>query len=173
MWLYFLAQSFLTFATPWTVAIRATLSLGLYGQEHWSVLPFPSPGDLRHRDQAGVFCNSCTADGFFTTEPPEKKWSEVKVASLKSRIQLFATPWTVHGILQARILEWVDFPFTWASSQTRNWTQVSLFEGRFFTSWATSHLGSQFIIWEIHKWLTKTFIYFLPTSSYYSGLTEC
>ena len=28
-----------------------------------------------------------------------------------SHVQLFATPWTVHGILQARILEWVAFPF--------------------------------------------------------------
>ena len=29
-----------------------------------------------------------------------------------SRVQLFATPWTVRGILQARILEWVAFPFS-------------------------------------------------------------
>ena len=32
-----------------------------------------------------------------------------------SRVQLFATPWT-HGILQARILEWVAFPFSRGSS---------------------------------------------------------
>ena len=41
--------------------------------------------------------------------------------------------YTVHGILQARILEWVAFPFSRGSSQPRDWTQVS----RFFTSWAT------------------------------------
>ena len=34
-----------------------------------------------------------------------------------SRVQLFVTPWTVHGILQARILEWVTFPFFRESSQ--------------------------------------------------------
>ena len=34
------------FATPWTVAHQATLSLGLSRQESWSGLPFPSPGDL-------------------------------------------------------------------------------------------------------------------------------
>ena len=44
---------------------------------------------------------------------------------------------TVHEILQARILEWVTFPFSRGSSQPRDQTQVSLITGRFFTSWAT------------------------------------
>ena len=43
----------------------------------------------------------------------------------------------VHGILQARRLEWVAFPFSRGSSQPRDWTQVSRIAGRFFTSWAT------------------------------------
>ena len=49
------------------------------------------------------------------------------------------TPWTytVNGILQARILEWVAIPFSRGSSQPRDWTQVSHIAGRFFTSWAT------------------------------------
>ena len=58
--------------------------------------------------------------------------SEVKVA------QLCPTLWdpmdTVHGILQARILEWVAFPFSRGSSQPRDRTQVSHIAGRFFTS---------------------------------------
>ena len=37
-----------------------------------------------------------------------KKWIEVKWEAL-SRVWLFAAPWTVHGILQARTLEWVAF----------------------------------------------------------------
>ena len=45
--------------------------------------------------------------------------------------------YTVHGILQARILEWVAFPFSRGSSQSRGQTQVSHIAGRFFTSWAT------------------------------------
>ena len=45
--------------------------------------------------------------------------------------------YTAHGILQARILEWVAFPFTKGSSKPRDWTQVSDFAGGFFTSWAT------------------------------------
>ena len=40
----------------------------------------------------------------------------------------------VHGILQAKILEWVVFPFSRVSSQPRNRTQVSGIAGRFFTS---------------------------------------
>ena len=34
------------FATLWTVARRAPLSIGFSRQEYWSGLPFPSPGDL-------------------------------------------------------------------------------------------------------------------------------
>ena len=34
------------FATPWTVAHQAPPSMGFSRQEHWSGLPFPSPGDL-------------------------------------------------------------------------------------------------------------------------------
>ena len=44
---------------------------------------------------------------------------------------------TVHGILQARILEWVAFPFSRGSFQPRDRTQFSRIAGRFFTSWAT------------------------------------
>ena len=34
------------FATPWTVDFQPPLSMGFSRQEHWSGLPFPSPGDL-------------------------------------------------------------------------------------------------------------------------------
>ena len=40
---------------------------------------------------------------------------------------------SVHGILQARILEWVAIPFSRGSSSSRDWTQVSCIAGRFFT----------------------------------------
>ena len=42
--------------------------------------------------------------------------------------------YTVHGILQARIQEWVAVPLSWGSSQPRNETQVSRVVGGFFTS---------------------------------------
>ena len=59
-----------------------------------------------------------------------RKWK------LLSRVQLFATP-VVHGILQARILEWVAFALSRGSSQPRDQTQVSCIAGRFFITWAT------------------------------------
>ena len=40
----------------------------------------------------------------------------------------------VHGLLQARILEWVAIPVSGGSSQSRDRTQVSLTAGGFFTS---------------------------------------
>ena len=40
----------------------------------------------------------------------------------------------VHGILQARISEWLDFPFSRGSSQPRDRTLVSCTAGRFFTN---------------------------------------
>ena len=63
----------------------------------------------------------------------ERKWKSL------SRVWLFATPWTnytVHGILQARILEWVAYPISSGSSWSRNQTRVSCIAGGFFTNWA-------------------------------------
>ena len=44
---------------------------------------------------------------------------------------------SVHGILLARILEWVAISFSRASSQPKDWTQVSHISGKSFTVWAT------------------------------------
>ena len=49
--------------------------------------------------------------------------------------------YTVHGILQARILECVAFPFSRGSSQPRDKTQVPHIPGGFFTSGATSEVA--------------------------------
>ena len=49
----------------------------------------------------------------------------------------------VHGILQARILEWVFLPFSRGASQTRDRTQVFHSAGGFFTSWVTREAGSE------------------------------
>ena len=63
----------------------------------------------------------------------------VKWKSL-SRIQLFATPWInyiVRGVLQARILEFVAFPFSRGSFQPTDRTQVSHISGGFLTNGTT------------------------------------
>ena len=59
--------------------------------------------------------------------------------------------YTVHGILQARILEWVAFPFSRRSSQPRNRTQVSHIAGGFF--YQLSHKGSPRIL----EWVAYPF----------------
>ena len=48
---------------------------------------------------------------------------------------------SVHGILQARILEWAAILFSRGSSQPRDQTWVSSIAGRFFTIWATWDAG--------------------------------
>ena len=45
---------------------------------------------------------------------------------------------SVHGILQARILEWIAISFSRGSSWSRNWTLVSCIAGRFSTDGARS-----------------------------------
>ena len=60
--------------------------------------------------------------------------------------------YTVHGVFQARVLEWVAFPFSRGSSQPRDWTQVSCIAGRFFTSWATRealNMLTCFTMWDL------------------------
>ena len=69
---------------------------------------------------------------------------------------IFCNPmdYTVHWILQARILEWVAFPFSRGSSQPRDRTQVSHIAGGFFTSWVTREaLGRIKRLWNRKKQL--------------------
>ena len=73
---------------------------------------------------------------------------------------------TLHGILQARLLEWVAIPFSRGSSQRRDWTYVSHTTGRFFariweaqklhphlqlTKWQDMHGGSYLIQMASHE----------------------
>ena len=66
-------------------------------------------------------------------------WSEVKVSQLCSAL-CDSMDYNVHGILQARILEWVAFLFSRGSSQPRDWTEASRIAGGFFTSWTTREI---------------------------------
>ena len=59
-----------TFVTPWAVPCQAPLSMGFSRQEHWSGLPFPSPGDLPN---PGIEPRSPALQAdFLPSEPPEK-----------------------------------------------------------------------------------------------------
>ena len=68
---------------------------------------------------------------------PTSKHIAVKVKVTQSYPTLCdPVDYTVHGILQARILERVAFPFSRASSQPRDRAQVSHIAGSVFASWA-------------------------------------
>ena len=61
------------FATPWTVACRALLSIEFSRHEYWNCLLFPTPGNLPNpkiKPTSPVFL--ALAGGFFTTVPPGK-----------------------------------------------------------------------------------------------------
>ena len=61
------------FATPWTTAHQAPLSIKVSRQEYWSGLLFPPPGDLSDPGIKSVSLESLALGGrFFTTEPPGK-----------------------------------------------------------------------------------------------------
>ena len=99
----------------------------------------PSPGDL---PDPGIESRSpaLQADSL-PTEPPGK-WLPTLVNVCISRSVMLTlhdstdcgpTGFSAHGILQARILEWVAVPFSRGSSQPRDQTLVSSIAGRFFT----------------------------------------
>ena len=131
------------FATPWTVARQAPLSMGFSREEYWSGLPCPPPGDL---PDPGIEPKSLMspplAGGFLTTSATWEAQRENKVKVLV--VQLCPTLWdpmdcsppgsSVHGLLQARTLEWFAMPSSRGSSRPRDQTQVSHIAGRFFTS---------------------------------------
>ena len=50
---------------------------------------------------------------------------------------------SVHGILQARILEWIAIPISRGSSKPRDWTLVSCITSRVFTIWVTGKSWSE------------------------------
>ena len=66
------------------------------------------------------------------------------IVCVLSRVQLFANPWTftlpsfsVHGIFQARVLEWVTLFSSRESSQPRGWTLISCIGRQILYHWAT------------------------------------
>ena len=124
------------FVIPWTVAHQAPLSMGFSRQEYEvGSHSLPNPGiELSSPTSpalvAGFFTTSATWEACLT-----KSRLKVKVKVTQSCLT-HCNPMdcTVHGILQARILEWVAFPFSRGSSQPRDQTQVSRIADGFFTS---------------------------------------
>ena len=80
------------------------------------------------------------------------KWISEWVQVAQSCLTLWdPIVYTAHGILQARILEWIPFSFSRGSSQPRDQTQVSRVAGCFFTSWATREACNYFMKGDLYK----------------------
>ena len=82
----------------------------------------------------------------FSFLPPfPLKWSQVLVSqsclTLCDPRHYSPQGSSVHGILQARILEWAAISFSRGSFQSRDQTRVSHTAGRFFTVWATREVN--------------------------------
>ena len=101
------------FVTLWTVAYQVPLSMVFSRQKYWSGLPFPSPGPLLQFSSVTKSC-SILCDPMDYSPPGS----------------------SVHGILQAKILEWVAMSSSRESSGSRDQTHVSL-AGEFFTTSTT------------------------------------
>ena len=73
---------------------------------------------------------------------------------------------SVHGIFQARILEWVAISFSRGSSRPRDGTQVSCIAGRCFTLWATreAHIQMHMLcLFFLHTHINSLFHSLIPT----------
>ena len=90
----------------------------------------------------------------------EVSWICMEQVKVTQSCPILCNPmdYTVHGILQARILECVALSFSWGSSQPRNQTQVYHIAGGFFTSWAIREAQSYEVI---KKGLSSAMIYSL------------
>ena len=77
-------------ATPYTAAHQAPPSLGFSSQEHWSGLPFPSPMHIREK----------------------WKWVVQSCLTLSNPMDCSLPGSSVHGIFQARVLEWGAIAFS-------------------------------------------------------------
>ena len=117
------------------ITLGFTLCQALYCTLRMRDLTWPSP----------------QTDTLYTEEETEDQRSESE--SLLYLTLCDPMDYIVHGILQARILEWVAFSFSRGSSQPKDWTQVSRIAGGFFISWATRE--AQLILYSLVKYRAK------------------
>ena len=94
-----------------------SLSVEFSRKQYWSRSPFPSPGDLPNSGITPACLSSPALSGrFFTTEPSSKVKSESEVAqsclTLSDPMDCSLPGSSVHGIFQARVLEWGAIAFS-------------------------------------------------------------
>jgi len=142
-----LFQSCLTLCDPMGCSPPGSSATGLSRQEYWSGFAMlSSRGSSQPRDQTQVSCISYIVwqAGSLPLAPPRKPEVKMLVAqscpALCNLMDCSLLCSSVHGILQARILEWVALTFSRVSSPTQGSNGVSSIAGGFF--YHLSHLGS-------------------------------
>ena len=91
-----------SFVTPWTVAREAPLCMGFSRQEHWSGLPFPSPGDLPDLEtepgSPALQANS------LPTEPPGRPFPSIPSAYCKRLKPKGLSIWLVWELCHLKVI---------------------------------------------------------------------
>ena len=96
-----------------------------------------------------LFCHSCPYIHAWVNAQSLQSWQ-----TPHDRMDLSSPGSSIHGILQARILEWVAIPFSKGSSWTRDQTSVSCIAGRFFFNCLSFHACVQSLF--SHVWIFVT-----------------
>ena len=99
------------------------------------------------------------------------KWKKVKVLvtqscpNLCNPMDCSLPGFSVHGILQTRLLEWIAISFSRGSSQPRDQTWVSRITGRFFIIWATREVAQCIVV----KSLSRVRLFATPWTVAYNA----
>ena len=103
----------LFFVALWTKACQASLSMEFSRHEYWSGLPCPPPGDLPDPNPCLLLCLLHWQVGSLPLVPPEKQSvSRPWGLTLCNPVDRSLPDSSIHGILQARILNWVAILFS-------------------------------------------------------------
>ena len=101
------------------------------------------PNKLKHQslEQRKLYCRAKQGEWVTHTQNPWTYWwfpVAQSCLTLYNPMDYSPPGSSIHGILQARILEWVAISSSRGSSQPRDRTQVSCIAGGFFTSWGAA-----------------------------------
>ena len=136
--------------SQWCLTLFNPMDCSLPGSSIYGIFPasgllFPTPGDLPKPVIKPSLMFPAFAGRLFTTsdtwEGLLQPWKGNLLAQscpiLFNPVDCSLPGSSLHGTLQARILEWVAISFSRRSSPSRDWTWVSCIAGRLFTVWAT------------------------------------
>ena len=142
------------FATPWTVAHWAPLSMGFPSQEYWSGLPFPPSGYLPNPGLNSCLLHNRQILYCWTT------WKAHAAAAAAKSLQscpILCDPLdgnppgsAIPGILQTRTLEWVAISFSSAWKWKVKVKSLSRFR-LFTTPWTAAHQAAHRVCYMTHK----------------------